>query len=100
VKRIFETLFYPRRVPQDLPRAEVLSVAVDGECRGQGVGGMLMQACLERFRSLGIGHVKAAVGAENPGANSYYRKAGFELVITMMHHGKAMNQYVLELKGV
>lgn len=97
VKRILETLFYPRRVSQDLPRPEVLSVAVDGECRGQGVGGMLMQACLERFRNLGIRCVKAAVGAENPGANSYFRKAGFELVTTMVLHGRTVTVYVANL---
>ena len=97
IKRIWETLRYPGSVADDLPRAEVLSIAVDDSARGQGVGKALLQRAFEEFSRRGLRRVKVAVGGDNEGANAFYQRCGFHLAVTRQHHGLPMNIYVADL---
>ena len=94
IKRMLETLRYPSEVSQELPQAEVLSIAVARHAAGKGVGKALMSAALEGLTRRGIDNVKVACAAANDVANAFYRRCGFELVQTQEHHGLPMNLYV------
>ena len=93
IRRMWQTFRYPSSVGTDLPQAEVLSVVVGPQGRGKGVAVSLMEAALKGFADRGIAEVKVAVGADNHIADRYYRKCGFELVVTREHHGLPMNVY-------
>ncbi|HOF18942.1 MAG TPA: GNAT family N-acetyltransferase [Phycisphaerae bacterium] len=98
VRRIWHTLRYPSQVGDDLPSAEVLSIAVSEKARGKGVGKALMQAALAEFARRSIARVKVAVWSENETANQFYLRCGFRLAITREHHGLPMNVYVIDVK--
>lgn len=99
VKRAVETLRYPGDAADELPSAEVLSIAVSEEARGQGVGRALMQAALEDFARRNVHRVKVAVDAGNIGANRFYERCGFHLAQTREHHGQPMAIHVQDLRS-
>jgi len=96
IKRMWQTLRYPADVGDDVPAAELLSIAVDASARGRGVGKQLMAATVSEFRRRGIDRFKVAVWAENEAANAFYRRCGFKLALQREHHGLPMNIYVLQ----
>ena len=61
-------------------RAEVTSVAVDPEVRGQGAASALMESALRRLRRRGIARLTLMVRVANREAQGYYRKYGFATV--------------------
>ena len=67
VRRMWQTLRYPAEVGQELPSAELLSIAVSGDARGKGVGKALTAAAVEEFRRRGVDRFRVAVGAAYPG---------------------------------
>jgi ribosomal protein S18 acetylase RimI-like enzyme len=97
IRRMMQTLRYPAEAGEELPPAEVLSIAVDEAARGKGVGKALMEAAFEEFRRRGISRVKVAVGAANEAANKFYLRCGFSLTLRREHHGLPMNIYTIEL---
>lgn len=101
IRRVFQTLFYPSRIKAfDLPKAELLSIAVTPEGRGKGVGKELIAKGLEECRKRGIDKVKVLVAAGNEAANKLYEKCGFERVTQIDSHGILSNIYVVTLKNV
>lgn len=97
IRRLWETFRYPSAVGEDLPAAEVLSIAVWPMFRSQGFGQMLLNAAGNELRRRGVQRVKVAVGAANTGANRFYERCGFRLAVTRQHHGEPMNIYTAEL---
>lgn len=57
--------------------AELLTIAVDPAARGQGQGGLLLQAFLDRARTLGAERAFLEVAADNGPAIRLYSRAGF-----------------------
>jgi ribosomal protein S18 acetylase RimI-like enzyme len=100
LRRMWHTWRYPSEVGDDLPAAEVLSIAVSGNARGKGVGKALMQAALAEFARRGIDKVKVAVWAGNDTANTFYRRCGFNLTLTRKHHGLPMNIYTIAVSAL
>ena len=95
VKKIFQTLFYPRRVKQlDLPPAELLSVAVAPDQQGQGIANQLIQNGLQQCSRHGLNDVKVLVAADNGPANKLYKKNGFELTSQILSHQVLSNLYI------
>jgi ribosomal protein S18 acetylase RimI-like enzyme len=95
LRRMWHTWRYPSQVGDDLPAAEILSIAVSSAARGKGVGKQLMQAALTEFARRGCTHAKVAVWAGNETANAFYQRCGFELALTREHHGLPMNLYTI-----
>jgi ribosomal protein S18 acetylase RimI-like enzyme len=94
IRRVFEALFYPSRVKKmDLPSAELLSIVVDPESCGAGLGTELVRKSLEHCRWIGLDRVKVLVGADKKPANRLYRKCGFEFVGQIENHGLPCNIY-------
>ncbi|MGZ0168035.1 MAG: GNAT family N-acetyltransferase [Planctomycetales bacterium] len=59
------------------PLLNIHDLAVTTECRGQGVGTMLLDAVAERARELGCCRVTLEVDTDNPGAKKLYERSGF-----------------------
>jgi ribosomal protein S18 acetylase RimI-like enzyme len=96
VKKIAETLFYPNRSEaKQLPRAELLSIAVRETERGKGIAGKLIQHGLGACDQAGIEHVKVLVADFNAPANKLYQKNGFQLAAKLENHGVISNIYVV-----
>ena len=61
-------------------RAEVVSVAVDPACRGQGAASALMESALRRLRLRGVGRLVLMVKVSNHPARAFYEKYAFKNV--------------------
>jgi ribosomal protein S18 acetylase RimI-like enzyme len=99
VKKILENIFYPAKFGRDLPKAEILSVAVSNKAKGLGVGGALMTRTITELKNRKLYSVKALTDEANETSNRYYIKHGFKLVDKIKHHDHYLNLYVLELAG-
>jgi len=98
LKEIRDTLRYPaKQSAQALPPAEILSIAVDDEARGKGVGRLLLDAALDRARADGEDRIKVLAGAKLKGANRFYPACGFQHAAEITQHGEVLNVYVREL---
>ncbi|MFK7991445.1 MAG: ribosomal protein S18-alanine N-acetyltransferase [Sandaracinaceae bacterium] len=60
-----------------LDESELLSIGVQPEARGRGVGRALLDVALTECRRAGIEHVHLEVRADNASARSLYLRAGF-----------------------
>jgi GNAT superfamily N-acetyltransferase len=58
--------------------AEVESVHVHPDHRGQGIGGILMRAAVQRARELGCYRVQLTSNTARPEAHRFYEQLGFE----------------------
>jgi ribosomal protein S18 acetylase RimI-like enzyme len=66
---------YLRDLPENL---HIVDISLVPECRGQGIGGAIMQDILDHARGLGKG-VTIHVERNNP-ARSLYTRLGFEMI--------------------
>ena len=80
-----ETLRYPAGQAQ-LPRAELLAVAVAAECRGRGIGRALVTAANEELVRRGVADARVVVAAHNEPAIALYRSSGFQRAGTIQVH--------------
>ncbi len=75
-------------------RATVVSVYVYPECRGQGVGKMLMSAVIEKAKEMGfIEQIELTVVTSEEPALALYKKMGFEIYATEPHSLKYNEKY-------
>jgi ribosomal protein S18 acetylase RimI-like enzyme len=95
-RRLLETSRYAA-APQ-LPQAELVSVAVDPDLRGAGVGAELVQRTLAEFAARGVPTVRVTAGVGNAPANRLYQRAGFRLQsLQEIHPGVEAAVYVLDI---
>lgn len=97
LKKIINNVFYANKFGADLPRAEVLSVAVDNKVKGMGVGKKLMENAIAKYKDVHINRIKALTDEKSQASNQYYIKCGFRLTDKIKHHDHYLNIYVLEL---
>ena len=100
VRRILEVLRYGRggHAPAALPRAELLSIAVDPDARGRGIADRLYGALAAHFRAAGEAAFCITVGAPLAPAHRFYRRMGAEPVAEVeVHRGQASTVYVQRL---
>ena len=101
IKRIFETLFYPARVEKrELPKSELLSIAVSHDQRGKGLAATLIMRGLRECSLKEIPQVKVLVADFNEPANRLYQKTGFVLVSQVESHGIVSNLYVVSTADI
>ncbi len=77
LKKIFQNLLYPAKT-QNLPKAELLSIAVKKEFQGQGIGSKLLDECRRQFGKKNIKEFKVLVGKSLPSV-AFYQKQGFTM---------------------
>jgi ribosomal protein S18 acetylase RimI-like enzyme len=69
--RILGDLFH------DGTSAMIQELIVDGQWRGQGVGGALLDAAVNLARERGCAEIGVSTGIQNPDAQALYRSRGF-----------------------
>jgi len=58
----------------------IVSIAVDEQYRGKGIGRCLIEKLIEKFKRKGVKIVKLEVAVSNNVAQSMYKKIGFKIV--------------------
>ena len=48
------------------------------DCRGQGIGGLMMRYCIDKAKADGLSHVRLTSNAARKDAHRFYEKLGFE----------------------
>lgn len=101
LRRALETLAYPFRrresVVVDLPRAELLDIAVAGGFQGHGVGMLLFEALVEEFRAVGINQFAIPTSASLTAAHHFYEARGaVKIRETEVHAGESTYIYVFD----
>lgn len=95
-RRLLETSRYA--ASDDLPPAELVSIALDPDTRGSGVGGELVQRVLDEFSARGVDAVRVTAGSTNEPANRLYERSGFRLHASIeIHPGETAAVYVITL---
>lgn len=87
-RRSLETFTYPGAVTAQLPKAELLSVAVAPSSLGRGIGRALVTEVTAELRRRGSDGVRVVVAANNQAARALYQVCGFKPVARFeMHAG-------------
>ena len=71
-------MFLPSLSFQGGLRAQIESVRVDTKCRGQGIGGKLMEWAIERARERGAYVVQLTTHLTRKDAHRFYERLGFK----------------------
>lgn len=74
---VLETLRYGARSEENLPKAEILAIAVREDIRGQGAGSALVESALEEFSQRRVAAVRVVTALGNAPAIRAYDRAGF-----------------------
>jgi len=72
-------------------KGRVYMLGVDPDCRGRGMGKMVLLAGLHHLKSKGFQIVEATVDSENKTANSLYRSIGFKEWTTSLWYEKTID---------
>ncbi len=95
LKEVLDTYRYPaKQQAKALPRAEILSIAVDAGGRGTGTGRRLLEEAIRQAAGDGEAEVKVLVGTNLAAANRFYIACGFEKRAEIIQHGHTLNAYV------
>ena len=81
-----------------LPESELLSLAVNPEVQGAGIGSELLVNLENYLRGAKVYHYKVIVGQSLVSANAFYVKHGFEFSQEIKIHGRSWSN--VYLKGV
>lgn len=90
-RRALETARYPGTGPE-VTETELLSIGVDPQARGQGVGKALVAGIVRGLSAKGASQVKAVVGAENQTANLFYSSLEFKPLSEITVHAGEKSQ--------
>jgi ribosomal protein S18 acetylase RimI-like enzyme len=102
LRRILEILRYGQHKHGQgrLPHAELLSIAVAPEARGQGIADALYQRFVEHCRSRGIESFRIVVGDALAPAHRFYRRMGARPVSRVeVHAGEESVVYVQDARA-
>ncbi len=87
VRKLFESLQYSQH-QDDLPKAELLTMAVAKDFQGKGVAGEMFALFLGEMKTRGVREFRVLVGEKLQRAIAWYEKHGFRLAKSMSVHGK------------
>jgi ribosomal protein S18 acetylase RimI-like enzyme len=99
VRRIVEVLLYSGKgSDRGLPKAELLSIAIDPTFRGQQFAQTLYRDLCDHFLRRGVPEFKIVVGAALAPAHKFYTRMGAVAVSEVaVHKGESSTVYVQEL---
>ena len=96
-KKIFETIFYVRK-KEELPSAELLTIAVKKDFRGQGISKKMLEFFISEMNKRGVKEFKVLVGGNLKPAISFYEKNNFKFLKEIEVHGKEKSRiYIYNL---
>ena len=97
MKKIFETLLYPKK-ENDLPKAELLTIAIRNEFQNDGLGGKMLFLFISEMQKRGTKIFKVVVGEELKQAIKFYEKNGFKMLRnTTVHDRRVSRVYIYNL---
>ena len=97
LKKIFETLFYPKRIEKmNLPSAEFLSMVISEQCRGKGLATKLIKKGFSKLSQRGIDKIKILAAVTIGPINKLYEKLGFKVAHQIENHGVVSNVYIVD----
>jgi len=97
IKKILESLFYPFRIENSHPKAELLSIVVDQNYQGKGVSRNLFLEFISEFRKKNVNKFKVIVGDNLIPARKFYEKMGGILSDEIeVHDGEKSKVYIHE----
>jgi ribosomal protein S18 acetylase RimI-like enzyme len=73
----YQLTVLPGMAERGRTRGKIESVHVDPECRGTGVGGVMMRHAIEEARRLGIGLLELSSNKSRTDAHRFYERLGF-----------------------
>lgn len=98
IKKIFEVLFYPEK-EKDLPKAELLTIAVKNQFQGQGIANQMFERFVFEMKKRGVDDFKVVVGEKLLPAIRFYEKSGFKFVKNINIHAKELSRvYIYQIK--
>ncbi len=96
-KKVFETLIYPSKA-KDLPKAELLTIAVDQKFQNKGVGSLMFNEFKGAMKKRDIKSFKVIVGEFLKPAIAFYEKNGFVFAKKVSVHGRDLSRvYIFNL---
>jgi len=87
IKKLFESLRYSQH-QDDLPKAELLTMAVARDFQGRGVAREMLVLFLEEMKKRDVRVFRVLVGEKLQKAVAWYEKQGFHLAKSVSVHGK------------
>ena len=100
IKEVLDTLRYPtKQNTKALPKTEILSIAVNGNTRGEGLGKKLLDKAIEQATKDGEPTIKVLAGAKLDAANRFYTSYGFQKLTEIIQHGEPLNVYVKDVSA-
>ena len=98
--RSAQTVLYPLLVRGEAgpTPAELLSIMVAPDRRGQGIGADLLAALIDACRARDLPLLDVTVDAANTGAQRFYTRHGFTPHRTFTLYGRPMHHYRLSLE--
>src|SRR3989344_3675985 len=94
IRKLFESLRYSQR-QDDLPEAELLTMAVVRDFQGRGVAKEMFTLFLGEMKARGVKIFRVLVGEKLQRAIAWYEKQGFRLAKSMSVHGKERSRIYL-----
>ena len=94
IRKFFESLRYSQR-RNDLPKAELLTMAVIRDFQGRGVAKEMFTLFLGEMRARGVKVFRVLVGEKLQRAIAWYETQGFRLAKSMSVHGKERSRIYL-----
>lgn len=99
--KIFETLFFSSKSPAEyvnIPKAELLSIAVRQDCRGKGYAETLFQSLRDYFKASHQHSFKIVVGDALVPAHRFYKRMGaLPVAAVEVHRGSGSTVYVCDV---
>lgn len=97
LKKIRETLKY-KNIKNNLPQAELLTIAVSKKFQGQGVAQTLLTEFIKEMRKRKVTQFKVIVGEKLSRAIAFYEKMGFKFLAKIsIHQGQSSRIYIYDL---
>ena len=98
IGRSLQTVLYPLIVrdqhgERDETAAELLSIMVEQDWRGRGIGAMLLETLVAECAARGVTRLDVTVDADNHGAQRFYDRHGFRLQKSFRLYGREMRQF-------
>ncbi len=94
IRKLFESLRYSQH-QDDLPKAELLTMAVVRDFQGRGVAKEMFTLLLGEMKARGVKAFRVLVGEKLQGAIAWYEKQGFRLTESTSVHDKERSRIYL-----
>ena len=96
LRKILETLAYPEReTDYNIPKSELLSMAIDKIHQGKGIGKILFEELSNKFEKMGVREFKVIVGRKLDKACKFYEKMGCKVIGEIeIHKGETSKIYI------